>query len=191
MPIYAWLDLRKSTYRWEDFLNWLDAGFLGPIPALLPGQPALRLPSSLVYQMAQTANAWLLTVLAERQQRKLGWKEESDGPLMAAHLTLRLLTAREVQWLPGWLTHRLEEEMRWVIRVLEAPDRVFAVRAARGVVVSSPWQQRCWALAMGLMRVYQVYRAMGKVMREERARWELQEAAERVRQRVTETLPAA
>jgi hypothetical protein len=39
--------------------------------------------------------------------------------------------------------------------------------------------------------VYQVYRAMGKVMREERARWELQEAAERVRQQVTETPPAA
>jgi hypothetical protein len=191
MSLAPWLEGRKSTYRWEDFLNWLDAGFLGPIPGFVPGQPTLSLSSPLIAQMAQTATAWLLTVLAERQQRKLGWKEESDGPLMAAHLTLRLLTAREVQWLPGWLTHRLEEEMRWLIRVLEAPDRVFAVRAARGVVVSSPWQQRCWALAIRLMRVYQVYRAMGKVMGEERARWELQEAAERVRQQVTETLPAA
>ncbi len=191
MPIAPWLECRKSTYRWEDFLNWLDAGFLGPIPSLLPGQPALRLPSSLVYQMAQTANTWLLTVLAERQQRGLGWKEEIDGPPTAAHLTIRLLTAREVQWLPGWLLHRMEQEMRWLIRVLEAPDWVFAIRSARGVPVGYPWQQRCWALAMGLMRVYQLYRAMWKVMTEERAMWELQAAAERVRQQVTETLPAA
>ena len=191
MPFAPWLESRKATYRWEDFLNWLDAGFLGPMPGFVPGQPTLSLSSSLIAQVAQTATAWLLTVLAERQQRRLVWEEGRAAGQRTALLAVRLLTAGELAWLPGWLTHRLEEEMRWVIWLLEAPDRVFAVRAARGVVVSSPWQQRCWALAIRLMRVYQVYRAMGKVMGEERARWELQEAAERVRQQVTETLPAA
>jgi hypothetical protein len=87
MAFAPWLESRKATYRWEDFLNWLEAGFLGPIPGVLPGQPTLCLSSTLIAQMAQTATAWLLTVLAERQQRKLGWKEESDGPPMAGYLT--------------------------------------------------------------------------------------------------------
>jgi hypothetical protein len=171
MPIYAWLDLRKSTYRWEDFLNWLNAGFLGPIPSLLPGQPALRLPSSLVSQMAQTANAWLLTVLAERQQQRLTWNEATDGPLMAAHLATRLFTVGEALLQVDWLVWWMEHEMRRLIRLLEAPNRVFHVLSG-GVPVGQPWEQRCWALAIGLTRVYQLYMGLWRVSTEERARWD-------------------
>src|SRR5579885_2945593 len=191
MPLAPWLEGRKATYRWHDFLAWLQAGFLGPIPARLPGQPPLWLSSALISRLAQSADAWLLEVLAERQQRKLTWQEERDGPHMAAYLTTRLLTVDEVEWLPGWLAHRMEQEMRRVIRLLEAPDRVFVVRAPRGVVGSSAWQQRCWALAIGLARVYQLYGVVERVTGKERAEWELLEAAERVRQQVTETPPAA
>jgi len=191
MPLAPWLEGRKATYRWHDFLAWLQAGFLGPIPGSWPGQPPLSLSARLIAQMAQTATSWLLTVLAERQQRQLSWKEGCDERQQAALLASRLLTAGEVSWLPGWLAQRLEEEMGWLIWLVEAPDRVFAVGAARGVVVGYPWQQRCWALAIRLGRVYQVYEMMRRVSGEERARWELQAAAERVRQQVTERPPAA
>ncbi len=187
----SWLDLRKSTYRWEDFVNWLDAGFLGPIPPYDPlTQAWLRLPPHRVRQMARDAHTWLLTVLAERQQRGLTWQEASDGPLLAGHLAARLVRVGEVWLHRGWLEHALEEEMRRLIRLLEAPDRVFHVSVG-GRLVGQPWEQRWWALAMGLMRVWQLVGALRQVCGEPQATEAVRAAAARVRQQVTRTVPAA
>jgi hypothetical protein len=185
-----WFTLRTSTYRWEDFVNWLEAGFLGPIPSLLPGQPALRLPLAPVRQMAQDATPWVLRVLAERQQRGLTWQEASDGPLMATHLAARLLEASEALLEVDWLVYQAEQEMRGLIRLLEAPNRVFHVRAG-GVLVGQPWEWRWWGLAIGLARVCQVYGALGQVCGGPRAAEAVRAAAARVRQRVTQMPPAA
>ena len=185
-----WFTLRTSTYRWEDFLNWLNAGFLGPIPSLLPGQPALRLPLAPVRQMAQDATPWLLRVLAERQQRGLTWQEETDGPLMATHLAARLLEASEALLEGDWLVYQMEQEMRGLIRLLEAPHRVFHVRAG-GVPVGQPWEWRWWGLSIGLARVCQVYATLGQLSGGREATQELRAAAARVRQRVTQTASAA
>ncbi len=186
----SWLDLRKSTYRWEDFVNWLDAGFLGPIPSLLPGQPALRLPLAPLRRMAQDAHTWLLTVLAERQQRGLTWQEASDGPLLAGHLAARLIAASEALLQVDWLVHQVEEEMRRLIRLLEAPNRAFHVRAG-GVPVGQPWEWRWWALSIGLARVCQLYAALGQVSGRRQAVEEMRAAAARVRQHATQTASAA
>src|SRR5579885_1237984 len=187
----SWLDLRKSTYRWEDFVNWLDAGFLGPIPPYDPlTQAWLRLPPHRVRQMARDAHTWLLTVLAERQQRGLTWQEASDGPLLAGHLAARLIAGSEAPLEGGWLEHALEEEMRRLIRLLEAPNRVFHVRAG-GVPVGQPWEWRWWALAMGLMRVWPLLGAVRQVCGEPQATEAVRAAAARVRQRATQTASAA
>jgi hypothetical protein len=185
-----WFTLRTSTYRWEDFLNWLQAGFLGPIPSLLPGQPALRLPLAPVCQMAQDANAWLLRVLAERQQRGLTWNDVTDGPLLAGQLAARLIEASAALVQTDWLVHQMEQEMRGLIRLLEAPNRVFHVRVG-GRLVGQPWEWRWWALSIGLARVCQVYATLGQVSRGRQAAEELRAAAARVRQRVTQTASAA
>ncbi len=187
----SWLDLRKSTYRWEDFCNWLDAGFLGPIPPYDPlTQAWLRLPLAPVRQMAQNATTWLLTVLAERQQRGLTWQEASDGPPLAAHLAARLIEASEALLQVDWLVYQVEQEMRQFIRLLEAPDRVFHVSGG-GRLVGQPWEWRWWALAIGLARVCQLYAALGQVSGGRQAVEEMRAAAARVRQRVTQTASAA
>jgi hypothetical protein len=84
----------------------------------------------------------------------------------------------------------MEQEMRGLIRLLEAPNRVFHVRAG-GVPVGQPWEWRWWGLSIGLARVCQVYAALGQVSSRRRAVEELRAAAARVRQRVTQTASAA
>jgi hypothetical protein len=187
----SWLDLRKSTYRWEDFCNWLDAGFLGPIPPDDPlTQAWLRLPVNRVRRLAQGAHLWVETVLAERQQRGLSWQEASDGPRLAGQLAVGLVREEEVWLHRGWLGQALEEEMRGVIRLLEAPDRMFPV-GVRGRRVGQPWEQRCWGLAIGLMRVGQWVGALGQMCGGPQAVEEMRAAAARVRQQVTRAAPAA
>jgi hypothetical protein len=80
--------------------------------------------------------------------------------------------------------------MRGLIRLLEAPNRVFHVRAG-GVPVGQPWEWRWWALSIGLARVCQVYATLGQLSGRRQAAEELRAAAARVRQRVTRAAPAA
>jgi hypothetical protein len=191
MPTYPWLGLRKSTYRWEDFVNWLNAGFLGPIPTPHLSEPRWqRLPSALVCQMARDANTWLLTVLAERQQRGLTWNEATDGPLLVGQVQAWLIEASEAVLQASWLSCRIEEEMRRLIRLLEAPDRAFQVFTG-GAPWGQPWEQRWWALAIGLVRISQLYAALEQVSSETAATTYLRAAAARVRQQVTQAPTAA
>jgi hypothetical protein len=188
MPTYPWLTLRTSTYRWEGCVNWLQAGLLGPVPAPpLPEPRWLRLPLAPVRRMAQDANAWLLRVLAERQQRGLTWHEATDGPLLVGQVKVWLIEASQAVLQVSWLSYQMEEEMRGLIRLLEAPDRVFCW----GAPVGQPWEWRWWALSIGLARVCQVYAAWGQLSSGAEATAELRAAAARVRQQVTATPTAA
>ncbi len=90
----------------------------------------------------------------------------------------------------GWLLWRMEQEMRWLIRLLEVLDRVFRV-CVGGVPLGQPWEQRCWALAIGLTRGYQVYAALWHLATGAETMRELQAAAARVRQQVMQVPPAA
>ena len=84
-PFTRSIERLKSTYRWLGFLAWLTVGHLGPLPIPnLPPQQWPRLPLGRIRQAAEVMHPWLLTVLKERQQRGLGWREATDAPVLAA-----------------------------------------------------------------------------------------------------------
>jgi hypothetical protein len=182
-----WVEHLKSTYRWQSFTDWLKAGFLGPIPEpTLPPQQWLRLPTRAVRQMTQAADRWLHLVLKERQQRGLGWNEEVDRPLLAADLAARLVNERDIPTQPGWVLWWIEQEMRWLIRLVEAPESVLPM----GVWPEGSSEVRYRALALGLARVCQWYVALEGLCEMGEAREELRAAAARVRERATERTAA-
>ncbi|SRR5579883_113946 len=183
-----WLERLMPTARWRGFTDWLAAGFLGPIPdADRPPQQWLRLPSAIVRQMAQMADSWLLTVLKERQQRGLGWNEAIDGPLLATDLAARLVEARHLPPHPGWVLWWIEQEMRRLIRLVEAPERCLPGVSWQGL----PYETRYRALALGLARLCQWYGALGAWYQPVEAREGLREAAARVRQEMTQASTVA
>ena len=176
----------KSTYRWLGFIAWLGVGRIGPLPMPnLPPQQWPRLPLGRVRQAAEVVGPWLLTVLKERQQRGLGWNEEQDAPVLAADLRAQPLEARERFAQPGWLRWRLEGELWRLVRLAEAPERLLPT----GEGLSSEARYR--ALAVGLLRVSQVYAALEGKQERAAAAEQLSAAAARVRQQATEVTPAA
>ncbi|GEM_PF-842025 len=182
------VEQRLSIPRWQGFTSWLTAGFLGPIPdPTLPPQQWLRLPSHAICMMAQAADEWVQVVLRERQQRGLAWNEERDAPLFAADLTARLLENWDMPSFPGWVACLIEQEMRRLIRILEAPERLLPCVSWMGL----PYEARYHALALGLARVCQLYVALEEQCERGEAPEELRAAAARVRKEMTGSTWAA
>ena len=176
----------KSTYRWLGFLAWLTVGHLGLLPVPnLPPQQWPHLPLGRIRQAAEVVGPWLLTVLKERQQRGLGWREATDAPVLAADLAALPFGPGELPRQPGWLPWRLEGELHHLLRLAEVPERLLPTGAGL------PWEARYRALAVGLLRVSQLYVALEAQRGRDVAAEQLSSAAARVRQQATEVTPAA
>ena len=181
-----WIEHRMSTIRWLCFTAWLHVDLIRPLPVPgLPPQQWKHLPLEAVRQMAEAAGPWLLLVLAARQRRGLGWSEATDAPLLAADLAARPCEAGEVPRQEGWLLWKLEGEVSRLVRLTEAPERLLPM----GAEMSSEVRYR--ALAIALMRVYRLYAALAERQEQSAAEAHLCAAAARVRQRLTDTAPAA
>jgi len=78
---------------------------------------------------------------------------------------------------PGWVACLIEQEMRRLIRMLEAPERLLPGVSRMGL----PYEARYYALALGLARVCQLYVALEEQCERGEAPEALRTAAARVR----------
>src|SRR5579885_1096535 len=118
---------------------------------------------------------------------RAGLNEERDAPLFAADLTARLLENWDMPSFPGWVACLIEQEMRRLIRILEAPERLLPCVSWMGL----PYEARYHALALGLARVCQLYVALEEQCERGEAPEELRAAAARVRKEMTGSTWAA
>jgi hypothetical protein len=165
----SWLERRKSTCRWQDFIVWLSLDITRWFPQ--PDQPRRQwacLPLERVRPMAASADRWLLTVLKERQERGLGWNEAIHAPLLVADLAVRPFGERDVSMQPGWLLRQIEYEMSRLVRLTEAPENQLPTGPGM------PLEVRYRALGVTLLRVWYLHRLLAQL-------YEPEDAAERLR----------
>ena len=170
-----WIEQRKARYRWLGFVDCLNAGIVELLR--VPDWPRSWLPLASVQRMARVVGPWLLAVLDERQQRGLGWNAATGRRLLTADLAARPIEPGELPQRANGLRWGLEGALHRLIRLAEAPEDALGV-AAREM----PSQARYRALAIGLVRLYQLYSLLEQTEGAAAAQKQWQALAARVRQ---------
>jgi hypothetical protein len=145
-----------SKACWQSFMDWLQAGAPGTLPA------TLRLTLGPVWwfvpqarQAAEALGPWLVSLLEARQRSGLGrdaWRATLEGDLEA-----RPLTRAEADHVgASWASWGLEADLLRLVRLVEAPADWLHRPDWEG------WEVRYWALVIALARISQQYALLGR-----------------------------